>query len=103
MATSKTYFDGENHCNKNFALPKFIYPLTCLPNPSTETIQYIQRLMYSFIQYGKPEKIKCNTLNQNDESGGLKMTDIEKFIWSLKISWIKRLVGSESETLQKSL
>lgn len=102
MATSKTYFDGENRCNKNFALPKFIYPLTCLPNPPTETIQYIQRLMYNFIWDDKPEKIKRNTLNPNYERGGLKMINIEKFIWSLKISWIKRLLEKESETLLKS-
>ena len=33
-------------------------------------------------------------LTQNYERGLLKMIDIDKFIWSLKISWIKRLVGN---------
>ena len=33
---------------KNFALPKFIYPLTSLQNPTKEVIKRIEKLMYDF-------------------------------------------------------
>ena len=34
---------------KNYALPKLIYVLTSLPNPSKQTIKRIEKLMYEFI------------------------------------------------------
>ena len=41
---------------KNFALPKLIYALSSLPNPPTQTVKRIEKLMYDFIWDGKPEK-----------------------------------------------
>ena len=43
---------------KNFALPKLIYPLTSLQNPSKETIKRIEQLMYAF--YGIINRTKSN-------------------------------------------
>ena len=43
---------------KNFALPKLIYALSSLPNPPTQTVKRIEKLMYDFIWDGKPEKLK---------------------------------------------
>ena len=71
---------------KNSALPKLIYVLTSLQNPSKQTIKGIKKLMYEFIWDGKPEKIKRDTLTKKYEYGGLKMIDIETFIESLKIT-----------------
>lgn len=88
---------------KNFALPKLIYPLSSLPNPCKETVQRIEKLMYNFIWDGIPEKIKRNTLMQDYEKGGLKMINLEKFIWSLKVSWIKRILESKHGGLLKHI
>lgn len=88
---------------KNLALPKLIYPLTTLPNPSEDTIKRIEKLMFNFIWDGKPEKIKRNTLKQTYENGGLRMIDLEKFIWSLKVSWIKRIIDPKHDTLFKHI
>ena len=41
---------------KNYALPKLIYALSFLPNPPTQTVKRIEKLMYNFIWDGKPEK-----------------------------------------------
>ena len=41
---------------KNYALPKLMYVLTSLQNPSKQTIKRIEKLMYEFIWDGKPEK-----------------------------------------------
>ena len=76
---------------KSFALPKLIYPLTVLNTPPDEIIQEIINTMFKFIWNGKPSKIKKETLMHNIENGGLKMIDLNKFICSLKATWVKRL------------
>ena len=88
---------------KSYALPKLIYPLTSLPNPPNETIKRIEKMMYNFIWDGKPDKIKREILTSDYDKGGLRMIDIEKFIWSLKISWVKRILQTESNSLLKHL
>ena len=65
---------------KSFALPKLIYPLTSLQNPTKEMIKRIEKLMYDFLCDSKPDKIKRSTLVKDYDQGGLKLTDIEKFI-----------------------
>ena len=77
---------------KTFALPKLIFALSALLNPSNVTINHIEKIMYAFIWDNNPEKIKRNTLIQKYEAGGIKMVDLRKFIQSLKITWIKRLL-----------
>ena len=88
---------------KSYALPKLIYPLTSLPNPPKETIKRIEKMMYDFIWDGKPDKTKREILTSDYDKGGLRMIDIEKFIWSLKISWVKRILQTESNSLLKHL
>ena len=43
---------------KNYALSKLIYALSSLPNPLTQTVEIIEKLMYDFIWDGKLEKLK---------------------------------------------
>ena len=76
---------------KTYALPKLIYPLTVLRTPDQKTIKQINDIMYDFLWDKKPAKIKRDTIIQQYEDGGLKMVEIEKFINSLKCSWIKRI------------
>ena len=59
--------------------------------------------MYAFIWDNKLQKIKRNTLIQKYEAGGIKMVDIRKFIQSLKITWIKRLLDPNSNSLLKKI
>ena len=47
--------------------------------------------MFDFVWDGKPDKIKREILIQSYENGGLKMTDIDIFIKTIKCSWIKRV------------
>ena len=86
---------------KNYALPKLICPLTSLPNPQKDTINRLEKSMYNFLWDGKPDKIKRETITQDYEHGGLKMIDIETFIWSLLAGWVKRLVQTENNKLLK--
>ena len=80
---------------KNFAFPKLVYPLTVLNNISTETINEIVNLMFTFIWDKKPDKIKRKVLYQDYSKGGLKMLDLQKFILSLKSSWITRILDKK--------
>ena len=81
---------------KSIALPKLIYPLTVLKNPSIEKLKQITKNMYAFIWDSKPEKIKRKHLVQTYQNGGLKMLDIDLFINSLKCSWLKRLFDNNN-------
>ena len=78
---------------KNIALPKLIYPLTILHNPSQEIIKKITEGMYSFLWDSKPDKIKRK---KNLFKAIIKV--VSKYlilIYSLnfKCSLVKRLFG----------
>ena len=81
---------------KTFALPKLIYPLTNLHNPSQETITDLKRTMNKFIWNSKVNKVSHNTAIKEYEEGGIKMIDIESFLTSIKASWVKRLVDDNN-------
>ena len=63
---------GKKTVIKTFALPKLIYPLTVLENPSVEHINIINKNMFDFLWDNKPDKINRKTIIQNYENGGLK-------------------------------
>ena len=72
---------------KNYALPKLVYVLSSLPDPTKTTIKKIETIMYDFIWDSKPARIKRDVLTMDYEKGGLKMIDLEIFMKSLKICW----------------
>ena len=88
---------------KNYALPKLIYHLTSLPKPPKDTIKRLEKLMFNFLWDGKPDKIKRETIIQDYEYGGLKLVDIETFIFLLKVGWVKRLAQTENNKLLKKI
>ena len=70
-----------------------------MPNPPQQIVKRIEKIMYNFLWDGKLEKIKKETLTGDYKNGGLKMIDIDIFIKSLKVSWIKRTVNSEEKEI----
>ena len=50
--------------------------------------------LYKFVWDDKPEKIKHGILSQSKINGGLKMPNIASFTYSLKCSWIRRIIIS---------
>ena len=81
---------------KTFVLPKLIYPLTVLPNPPPDFVKSIKYIFFDFLWNSKPDKIARKLIIQEYKDGGLKMIDIECFLDSLKISWIKRIIDSNA-------
>jgi len=47
--------------------------------------------MFQFLWDNKPDKISRDEIVQHYGHGGIKMLDIDKFIQSLKCSWVKRI------------
>ena len=63
----------------------------------------IETIMYDFLWDSKPAKIKREILTMDYGKGGLKMIDLETFIKSLKICWIKRMIESEDNGILKNI
>jgi len=81
---------------KTLVLPIITHLLTSLPDPSTNIIKEIESMFFNFIWNKRRDKIKRDILIQNYEDGGLKMVNVKKYITSLKVSWIRRLLFSKS-------
>ena len=81
---------------KTFIIPRLTTLFMTIPRPSPRTIKSLNKLFYSFIWDYKPDKISRAKLTQGYPKGGLKMTDVDAFITSLKISWIKRLLSNDT-------
>ena len=56
-----------------------------------------QPKLFTFLCDGKPDKIKRTQMSQLNYLGGMNMVDLDKFITSLNISWIKRLIISDKQ------
>ena len=81
---------------KTFIIPRLTMLFMTSPRPSPQTFTSLCMLFYSFIWDYKPDKISRVKLTQSYSKGGLKMTDVDAFITSLKISWIKRLLSNDT-------
>ena len=78
---------------KSLALSKLVYLFLCLPNPTLPVPKDINHLFYKFIWQDKPDKIKRDTLQQPFIiGGGLGMVNIEQFLKSLKLTWLRRTI-----------
>ena len=49
---------------------------------------------------GKPDKIKRDIIFKDYSEGGLRMINLEKFITSLKITWVRKMILSNKKYLQ---
>ena len=85
---------------KTFIIPRLTTLFMTIPRLSPRTIKSLNKLFYSFIWEYKPDKISRAKLTQSYPRGGLKMTDVDAFITSLKISWIKRLLSNDTPVLK---
>ena len=81
---------GRINILKTLILPKFIHLFTVLPKPPSSDIKRINSMFYNFIWNNKPDKIKRFVINKSYKQGGLQMIDLEIFIDSLQLTWVKR-------------
>ena len=59
-------------------------------------VKKLETLFYKFLWNKKPDKIKREIIVQKLEDGGLNKPDVNQFIKSLKISWIRRFHQSNA-------
>ena len=68
-----------------------------LPNPDSNFIKELKSTMFNFIWGGKVDKIKREVSVLQYDEGGLKFLDLECYIASLKSTWIRRYITSDSK------
>ena len=81
---------------RSLMLAKIVHILIALPDPDMPEIKKLETLFYKFLWNKKPDKIKREIIVQKLEDGGLNMPDVNQFIKSLKISWIRRFHQSNA-------
>ena len=79
---------------KTFILPQFIHLLTILTSPSRDFLKILNSMFFGFIWNNKHDKIKHMYITQDYMDTGLKMVNLEKFIDSLKLTWVNKLLKS---------
>ena len=77
--------------------------LTVLPNPPKIIIDKLQSIFFHFLWNGKPDKVKRNVSINLYENGGLKMPHVESFCYSLKMTWIHKLLDPLNMSPGKTL
>ena len=76
---------------KTLALSKLNHLILSIPNPPQEKINKIQNLFFKYLWGNSVEKVKRKIVTQEYKYGGLKMVDLNIFMHSLKLSWLRRL------------
>ena len=79
---------------KTYILSQFIHLFTTLPSPSKEFIKTMNTIFFNFIWDNKPDKVKRIYITQDYQDGGLKMINLEKFIMSIKLTWIRKFFST---------
>ena len=76
---------------KTFVISKFNHLFISLPSPDSMTIREISDMLFKFVWGGKPDKIARRQICRPYIDGGLKMINLQKYIFALKSTWIRRL------------
>ena len=88
---------GKSQGIKSLAIPKLVHLLMSLPSPTFDMMNSLNKIFYTFIWDGNPDKISRGVLIEDYSAGGLKMTDIEVFDKALKETWINKIFHEKKE------
>ena len=81
---------------KTLIIPKLNHLFIALPNPEDNILKDFEKTFFKFLWNKSNDKVKRKVLMQPYNKGGLNMINLIPFINSLKISWIRRLITSNS-------
>ena len=76
---------------KPVLIPKFVYISSLLPIPK-EFVKESNQILFHFLWKGPDKVTRVLVINEFDK-GGLKMTDVDCIVMSLRLAWLKRLFG----------
>ena len=82
---------------KTLLVSKLNHLIISLPNPSAVTISKLNKAFFEFIWKSSTDRIKREVIIQDFEQGGLRMIHLEKYVYALKLGWVRRLVKCESK------
>ena len=82
---------------KSFILSKLTYLFSVLPDPPEDILKLLKQKSFECIWNSKRDKVKRNIVIKSYEEGGLRMTDINYYINSINITWVKRLTDPENK------
>ena len=82
---------------KTLVISKIVHILLALPSPSEKLFTKIEKMLFEFLWDGKPDPIKRKIGRNKLEYGGLGMIDLRLFEKSLKLTWIRRFLNSNSK------
>ena len=88
---------------KSMALAKLVHLFINLPDPTVTFINKLNKMYYDFLWDGKRAKIKNEIACAEYQNGGLNMVDVNSFLASLKISWLKRLDKAPDTSMLRKL
>ena len=81
---------------KSFILSNLTFLFSVLPDPPLETLKSLKQQRFELIWNNKRDKIKRDTITKPYEVRGLRMVDLNQYLNSINITWIKRLADKES-------
>lgn len=76
---------------KTLVISQLTYLFLNVPDPSKEFLQDLEKSIFSFLWDGKPAKIKKSLVCHPKNEGGLEMLDLNAYLASMKLSWLRRL------------
>ena len=76
---------------KSLLIPTLTHLFISLPNPNATTIAQLNKIFFDFLWDG-PAKIKKTVIVKNYIEGILKMINLNAFLDSLKLTWLRRLL-----------
>ena len=71
-------------------IPKFVYISSLLPIPK-EFVKELNQILFNFLWKGPGKVTRVLVINEDDK-GGLKMTDVDSIVMSLRLAWYAFLV-----------
>ena len=77
-------------------IPAINHLFITLPSPDQEIVNHIYSILFHFL-WSNNVKIKRNVVIKQYWEGGLKMVNLAAFIEALKLTWIRRLLQSDSK------
>ena len=80
---------------KSLLVPTLNHLFISIPNPNNQTIKELNNIFLEFVWEG-PAKIKYNIIIKQYCDGGLKMINLKAFMNSMKLTWLRRMVTSNS-------
>lgn len=81
---------------KTIMLSKLTHLLTSLPRPGRAYLKKLEKILFKYIWNGKIDRISRCQLVQDYGLGGLRMIDLDAFATSLKLSWIQKMLTSNT-------